>query len=121
MNAKFAIATALIALAGAGSAFAAEGTQDFPAGGISSAPRAEVRLELADAQRNGTLVIGEASAQPVAKSTLTRTQVVAEAKEAQRLGLLEGGEVIKFASPEQTEQIRLAGERAVATRVAQAR
>jgi hypothetical protein len=121
MNAKFAIATALIALAGAGSAIAAEGTQDFPAGGISSANRADVRAELAVAQRSGAIVVGEASAQPVAKSTLTRAQVVAEAKEAQRLGLLEGGEVIKFATPEQAEQIRLAGERAVSTRVAKAR
>lgn len=121
MNAKIAIVTALIALAGAGSAFAAEGTQDFPAGGISSASRADVRAELADAQRSGTIVTGEASAQPVAKSTLTRTQVVAEAKEAQRLGLLESGEVIKFATPEQAELIRLAGERAVSMRVAQSR
>jgi hypothetical protein len=121
MNAKYTIATALIALAGVGSAFAAEGTQDFPAGGISSQSRAAVQADLKDAQRSGTIVVGEASAQPVAKSTLTRTQVVAEAKEAMRLGLLEGGEVIKFATPEQAEQIRLAGERAVATRVAQAR
>lgn len=121
MNAKFTIATALVALVAAGSAFAAEGTQDFPAGGISSLPRAEVRADLANALRAGTVYTIEASAAPVAKSTLTRTQVAAEAREAQRLGLLDAGEVTKFATPAQAEQIRMAGERAVATMTAQAR
>ena len=121
MNAKFTVFTAIVALAGAGSAFAAEGTQDFPAGGISSLPRAEVRAELADALRAGNVYTIEASATPVAKSTLTRVQVVAEAREAQRLGLLDGGEVSKFATPAQAEQIRMAGERALTTLTAQAR
>lgn len=121
MNAKFTLATAIVALAAAGSAFAAEGTQDFPAGGISSLPRAEVRTDLVDALRAGNVYTGEASATPVAKSSLTRTQVVAEAREAQRLGLLESGEVIKIATPAQAEQIRMAGERAIATLTAQAR
>ena len=74
MNAKIALFTALIAVAGAGSAFAAEGTQDFPAGGISSATRAEVRAQI------GTPSYGEASEMPVAKSTQARSQVAAEAR-----------------------------------------
>jgi hypothetical protein len=121
MNAKFAIATAIVALAGAGSVFAAEGTQDFPAGGISSLPRAEVQAQVADALRSGDAYTNEASARPVANSTLSRVQVVAEAREALRLGLLDSSEVAKVATPAQAEQIRLAGERAVTTMTAKAR
>ncbi len=123
MNSKIIIATTLIALVGAGSAFAQEGTQDFPAAQfLSTKNRADVKAELAAAQRNGTIVsYGEASPAPVPASTMTRTQVVAELREAQRLGLAgvsnEGD--FRIATPTEQESIRAAGLRAIDTSVAQ--
>ena len=122
MNSKIIIATTLIALAGAGSAFAQEGTQDFPAAqNLSSKSRAEVKAELAAAQRAGTVVsYGEASPAPVSASALTRVQVVAELREAQRLGLVgasnEGD--VRIATPAERQAIRSAGLRAIDTSVA---
>lgn len=43
----------------------------------------------------------------------TRAQVVAETAEAQRLGLVNNSEFPKIATPEQAEQIRVAGLRAI--------
>lgn len=125
MNAKTLIAaTLVVAFAGAGSAFAQEGTQDFPnAQQLSSKSRAEVRAELLAAQRDGTLQhdnSGEASPAPIAASTLTRAQVRAEAREAVRLGLVgadETGE--RIATPEQAALIRAAGLRAISEQTAQ--
>jgi Domain of unknown function (DUF4148) len=123
MNSKIAIATALIALIGAGSAFAQEGTQDFPAAqNLSSKSRADVKAELAAAQRSGTVIsYGEASPAPVPASTMTRKQVVAELREAQRLGLVgtdnEGG--IRIPTAAENESVRQAGLRAIGTSVAQ--
>ena len=114
MNAKILIATTLVALAGASSAFAGENSLDKQLSGISTLSRAEVTATLAAAQRAGTLNVGDASAAPVAVSTLTRTQVLAEAQEARRLGLLTFGEANER-SPTAAElaSIRMAGERAV--------
>ena len=50
-----------------------------------------------------------------ANSTLSRAQVVAEAREAQRLGLTQGGEVQRFATPSQLESIARAGSRSTTT------
>lgn len=114
------IATTFAAFLGTGAAFAAEGTQDFPATQTySTQSRAVVKAELVAAQRAGTIETGEASARPTPASTLTRTQVVAEAREATRLGLVsvnEGGQ--RQATPAELESIRLAGERAISTNVA---
>ncbi len=122
MNSKLVIVTTLIALAGAGSAFAQEGTQDFPAAQITSTQsRAVVKAELAAAQRAGTVSIDEASTAPVASSTLMRAQVQAEAREAVRLGLAPFSfETTRAASAADLESIRLAGERAVSNTFAQA-
>lgn len=122
MNSKIIIATTLIALVGAGSAFAQEATQDLPASHLSTKNRADVKAELAAAQRNGTLVTyGEAQPTPAAASTLTRAQVVAELREAQRLGLVgnvgEGN--FRIATQAEQESIRAAGLRAISTNVAQ--
>ena len=130
MNSKLAIsttiATALIALAGAGSAFAQEGTQDFSARQtLSSQSRADVKAELAAAQRAGTVTVygyNEASPAQVASSTVTRAQVVAEAREGVRLGLVPfNHEATRAATAADLEAIRVAGQRAVSTAVAQAR
>jgi Domain of unknown function (DUF4148) len=126
MKNRLMIATTLVALLGAGSAFAAEGTQDFQPSSIQSTKsRADVKAELAAAQRDGTLETrnyGEASAAPKAASTLSRAQVVAETREALRLGLLDRYDGY---APEPTaaqlEQIRQAGMRAVSDNVAAVR
>ena len=123
MNSKIIIATTFVALIGAGSAFAQEGTQDFPAAqALSAKSRADVMSELAAAQRTGTVVTyTEASPAPVPRSSLTRTQVVAELREAQRLGLVgasnEGD--LRIATPAEQAAIRSAGVRAVSTSLAQ--
>lgn len=123
MNSKLVIATALVAFAGVGSVFAQEGTQDFPAAQITSTQsRADVKAELAAAQRAGNVTVygyGEASPAPVAASTLTRVQVQAEAREAVRLGLAPFSyETTRAATAADLESIRVAGQRAVATAVA---
>ena len=123
MNSKLTIATALIALAGAGSVFAQEGTQDFRATQtLSTQSRADVKAELAAAQRAGTVTVygyGEASPAPVARSTVTRSQVIAEAREGLRLGLVPfNHEATRAITASDLEAIHVAGQRAVATSVA---
>jgi hypothetical protein len=107
-QALIAAVTTVIALAGAGSAFAVEATQD-DARPVSSANRADVR--------NGAhagLSQGEASVAPTPSSSLTRVQVAAEAREAVRLGLAFSNEAgSPVATPEQQDSIRLAGLRAI--------
>lgn len=124
MNAKTLIATALVlSFAGAGAAFAQEGTQDFPAPKYqapSKITRSEViaTLKTTPAQE---LNQGEASAAPQAASSTSRLQVRAEALEAQRLGLTgadEGTVHMAGASASQREQIRVAGLRAVESNLA---
>jgi len=123
MNRKTLITTAttFIALIGAASAFAQEATHGFATADVlSTKSRAEVRSELAAAQRAGTFGYGEASPAPVAASTVTRTQVLAETREAQRLGLLGAsneGE-IRIATQAEEQAIRSAGLRAIDTSVA---
>jgi hypothetical protein len=119
MNNRLVIATALLALAGAGSAFAQEGTQDFHnRDTLSTATRAEVKA----AQRNSTEAVsyGEASPAQKAASQMPRAQVVAELREAQRLGLVGSNDgEIRVATAAQQESIRQAGLRAVDTNLAQ--
>ena len=85
MNAKTLIATALVlSFAGAGAAFAQEGTQDFPA------PKYQAPAKLTRSEVIATLkaapaaeaTANEASPAPQAVSTLSRAQVQAEAREA---------------------------------------
>ena len=123
MNAKTLIATALfVSFAGTGAAFAQEATQDFPVPQLlSSKTRAEVIAELKSAPRAEAASYGEASGAPVAGSTLSRAEVIAQMHEAQRLGLIdtsEGG--VRVATPAQLEQIRAAGLRALDSSLAQA-
>ncbi|HEY0855862.1 MAG TPA: hypothetical protein VGE16_02325 [Albitalea sp.] len=122
MNRKtlIAAATALIALAGAGSAFAIEATQDFRAADVTSTQsRDDVKRERDAAQRDGSLGHGEASPAPDAVSTLTRPQVLAELREAQRLNLAASNEgEQRIATAAESASIRSAGLRAVQTSVA---
>ena len=116
MNTTSRIAAAAIALFAATGSFAVEGTQDFPVPAYKSGTsRAAVVAQIKDAAPQ---YIGEASAAPVAVSTLERARVVAEAREALRLGLIGPSEVTPQPTAQQIEQIRVAGERAVAQNVA---
>ncbi len=90
--------------------------------------REQVKAELAEAIRTGDLVAdietglklnqinpSNYPAQPTQMGK-TRAQVMAEAAEARRLGLLDVSEndYPKIATPEQAEQVRQAGQRALA-------
>lgn len=82
----------------------------------STKSRAEVLAELKLAQAAGQISFGEAGMPFVAGASIkTRAQVVAETREAARLGLLnpngEAGSLVATAAQE--EQIRLAGLRAL--------
>ncbi len=117
MTVKTYIAVSALALIAAGSAFAAEGTQEFTdAKALSTKSRAEVVAEMQSAP-----AVGEVSPAPVAYSTLLRARVRAEAREAQRLGLTGPSETLPQPTAAQLEQIRVAGERAVATALAAAK
>ncbi len=121
MSIKSTLAIAAFSILAAGSAFAVEATRDFDNQTLSTKSRAEVVSELRAAQHAGLVDSNEGSPMQIVQSTLTRAQIVAEAREAQRLGLTGGGELLRIATPAQAEQIRMAGERAVATTVATAR
>jgi len=124
MNTRLTIATTILALTGAASVFAQEGTQDFPAAPmLSSTARAELPAMAAPAQRGALLAsYGEASPTQAAASMLPRAQVRAEAREAVRLGVFGSNEgELHAASPAQLEAIRQAGARAVDTTLAQNR
>ena len=115
MNTTTRIAAAAIALFAATGSFAVEGTQEFTdAKALSTQSRAAVVAQIKDSAPN----LGEASAAPVAVSTLERARVLAEAREAQRLGLTGPSETLPQPTAAQIEQIRLAGDRAVAQTVA---
>jgi len=104
-------ATTLIALVGASSAFAIEATQEFEqVDTLSVKPRVEMKLARAALQREaGRVPRGEASAEPQPASELTRAEVVAETREAMRLGAIGSNEAeIRVASPAQQEVIRQA-------------
>lgn len=85
---------------------------------VSSKSRAEVRAQTLGAIQAGFVVRNEADYQRLTldtrPSTLTRAQVVAEAVEARRLGLIAYGErSAPMATPEQLDRIRMAGLRAL--------
>jgi Domain of unknown function (DUF4148) len=84
----------------------------------STRTRAEVRDEFLQAQRQGLVPRNKAEEQRLwqarTPSVLSREQVAAEAVEARRLGLLDHGDgPAPLATPQQAEQIRLAGLRAI--------
>jgi hypothetical protein len=108
-------------LTGAATTAMADGVPDY---GWFAAPstksRAEVRAELLEAVRSGTLPKSGDTYTPgidaAAGSTLTRAQVRAEAVEAMRLGLNANGDrEHRQPTPAQLESIRQAGLRAITT------
>jgi len=103
-----AAAIATIALIGAGSAFAVEGTQDFPdVHALSSASRADVQR----AARDLAVPHDEASLAPQPGSALSREQVVAETHEALELGLIgSNAGAYRAPTPAQLDAIHTAGQ-----------
>jgi hypothetical protein len=115
MSVKSTLAIAVLSILAAGSAIAAEGTQDFNNLPLSSKSRAEV---VADIRNASALQANDGWPSVDTRSTLTRAQVVAETREAQRLDLISNGDELKLATPAQSESIRLAGERAITSSMA---
>lgn len=118
MNSKtfITVATAVIALVSAASAVA----DDAPNGRLT---RAEVRAAAIEARNNAKPVSGEKAGESQAPftSVLTRAQVVAEAREAIRIGAFNfGGDISPQTGPTsaQLEQIRMAGLKALTMSVA---
>jgi hypothetical protein len=97
----------------AGASFAEgpiEGNEVFSFTSVAS--RADVQGQAIAARAAGLIPDGDITIAPVQEvqgAGKTRAQVVAETNEARRLGLLYIGEEMKFATPAQVEQIRLAG------------
>lgn len=122
MNSKLVIATALVAFAGVGSAFAQEGTQDFPAAqGLSTMSRADAKAATDTALRNAPRTTQSSTVVAASNPALTRAQVMAEAREAVRLGLAPSNEGTRAATEADLESIRVAGQRAVSAALAQNR
>jgi hypothetical protein len=112
MNTRL-IAIAALSAALAGSAFSQEATRDTSLPFMSMLTAAEVRQAAIEARKAGKLNEGEKTiARETFRSMKTRMQVAAELQEARRLGLLGGGERNVFPTPEQAEQIRMAGVKA---------
>ena len=96
---------------------------DWISSSRSVAARADVQAELRTAQASGALVHGEAAGHNFTRGfrpVLERAQVAAEAAEARRLGLTQGGEVQRVATPNEIESIRRAGAAAAERRFAAA-
>ena len=112
-----AAAIAAVALAGAGSAFAVEATQDFAdMHALSGASRADVQR----AARDLPVPRDETSLAPQPASTLTRAQVIAETHEALELGLIgSNAGAYRAPTPAQLEAIRTAGQLRVPAAAAQ--
>jgi hypothetical protein len=122
MKATKTLAAILVTVA-AGGAFAQEaspGTGTLVGTG-SMTTRQAVDAQARSARVSGQIAYGEAAGHDFSSSVhgkLSRTQVAAEAREAQRQGLTQSGEVQKIATQSQLESIRRAGEEALGTNVA---
>lgn len=102
-----------VLVATAGLAMAQEAVPDLPTASTSSLSRATVLAEARTAQAAGLIAHGEVLPVQAERGVgKTRDQVRAEYSEARRLGLVGTGEILPIATPEQAEQIRMAGVRA---------
>lgn len=122
---KLQFAALIAASLVAGSAFADGAEYDYPQAVHSTLSRAEVQAQTIAALRSGAVSRNDFESTPQAKadvvlaSNLQRVQVLAEAREARRLGLIaEGDGSAPVATPAQLEQVRLAGVHAVQNHLA---
>jgi hypothetical protein len=109
----------------AGSAFADGAEYEYPQPVHSTLKRSDVRAEAIAAVHSGAVASDEYKANQypkadvIAASKLLREQVVAEAIAARRLGLIAEGDLAQpVPTAAQAEQIRLAGQAAVARHLA---
>lgn len=116
MNVKtFAIVAGLVAAFGSSTAFAADEyslNQNLPSAAVATAPRVAVRVAALDEYQ------GNQYPAAVVPASLQRAQVVAEAIEARKLGLVADGERFAVPTATQAEQVRLAGLKAINSHVA---
>lgn len=114
-NAKSLVAVALAALSF--NALADGGDVQPFVSTPSTLTRAEVRVDLAKAMAAGTIAQGElAIVESARAASRSRAEVLAELREAQRLGLTRVGEIgAPIATAEQLQRIQRAGERAATT------
>lgn len=117
MNVKtLSIVAGLIATFGSTAALAADlytSNLNYPTAAVSTAPRVAVRVAAADDY------LAYQNFATVAPSSLERAQVLAEAKEARKLGLISEGErSAPMPTAAQAEQIRTAGVNAIGHQVA---
>jgi hypothetical protein len=108
----------IVSLLAVANAASAQGPVDYPpeSTSVSTLTRAEVEADLLAARANGQHMKPYALRSYIdwGKSVKPRAEVVAELREAQRLGLVGYGEVeARIATPEQERQIAEAGRRAV--------
>ncbi len=117
-------ATTLMALASAAAAPAfaltvGDADPGAPTANTSTLTRMEVRAALDQARAEGRLERGERSLVTLPSGMAkTRAQVVAETQEAIRIGAIERGERSRDDTPQQIEQIRKAGLKALMMNVA---
>ncbi|MGL5001440.1 MAG: hypothetical protein ACRDAM_00705 [Casimicrobium sp.] len=111
MNTKLFLATLLAASSVHVSAATTYSSWDNPA--FEPAPRVKSAVQLRDETRYAYRQNFETQMRVIEAATpKTRAQVAAEFTEANRLGLIAKGDRDVFATPEQLEQVRLAGLRA---------
>ncbi len=122
MNTSFKTLIAALATVAATGAFAQEATPDtWIHEAKSVVSRQSVHNEARAALAAGEIRTGEAYGHDFSSKTMTRftrAQVVAEAIEAQRLGLTQTGEVQRFATQAQLDSIRRAGQSVAGSTVA---
>lgn len=89
---------------------------------MSTLTRADVRADVLNGPTLQQRLLADwahpLAAAPASSMSLTRAQVAAEAREALRLGVLDGHEYTLFATPQQLDSIRMAGQRAARMDVA---
>jgi hypothetical protein len=117
MNTTHSLTTLLVSISLASTTFASSGTWDIAP--LEPAPRekqaVETRAEITARRFENYETSLRAIEPAVAKA---RAQVLGELRETRRLGLFAQGDRDFFASPAQLEQIRIAGLRAIETKVA---
>jgi hypothetical protein len=119
MNRSSSFIVAAFALVASATAFAGEATPDYAAAFSSSVSRSAVAQAAVQARAAGQIAQGEFTV--VADTTgpaLSRAQVIAETREAVRLGAIVQGEQYRFATPAQLQSIQMAGLQALVMSVA---
>jgi hypothetical protein len=110
----FTVVVAVAGFASMTAAQAGEASYDYPVAIQSTLTRADVVADAARALAAGEVSRGElAYVAPVYALAKTRAQVVAETREAFRLGLISGREVDVQPTAAQLELVKLAGLKAL--------